>query len=222
MEPRRPAAVPVKIAQIGATGLIGRQLWPLLARHHQLLVLGRRPSGAEREKLGPMEEWPALLAGERIDVAVSTLGTTWKKSGSWDKFAAVDRDAVLAFARAARSAGARHFLTVSSSGADPASGNRYLRLKGEVEEEIAAIGFERLDVMRPGLLLGERPNDRRFLERLGILADPLTRRLLVGSLDRYAGIEAEAVARAMATLIERPGPGRSTYWNRDILRLARA
>jgi uncharacterized protein YbjT (DUF2867 family) len=150
------------------------------------------------------------------------LGTTRKKAGSWEAFEAVDRHALLAFARAARSAGARHFLTVSSSGADPASRSPYLRLKGEVEEELSAIGFERLDILRPGLLLGERPNDPRLLERLGILADPVTRLFLRGSLDRYAGIEAEAVARAMATLIERPGPGRSRYHNREIVQLARA
>jgi uncharacterized protein YbjT (DUF2867 family) len=212
----------MRIVHIGATGLIGRHLWPLLEQRHELLALGRSASGARREKLGAMEDWPGLLAGERVEVAVSTIGTTWKKTGSWEKFAAVDRDAVLAFARAARAAGARHFLTVSSSGANPASGNRYLRLKGEVEEELSAIGFERLDIMRPGLLLGERPGDRRLLERLGILTDPVTRLFLRGSLDRYAGIDASVVARAMATLVERPGPGRSRYHNREIRRLARA
>jgi uncharacterized protein YbjT (DUF2867 family) len=210
----------MKIAMIGATGLVGSQLWPLLEARHELLVLGRRASGAAREKLGPMEDWPALLANEKIDVAVSSLGTTRRKAGTWDRFVAVDRHAVLAFARAARTAGAGHFLTISSSGADPASRNPYLQLKGEVEEELTAIGFERLDIMRPGLLLGERHGDRRLLERLGIFMDPVSRLFLRGSLDRYAGIEAAAVARAMATLIERPGPGRSRYHNREILRLA--
>lgn len=209
------------VAHVGATGLIGRQLWPLLEQRRDLLVLGRRPSGAKREKLGPMKEWPGLLVGERLEVAISTLGTTWKKTGTWEKFAAVDRDAVLAFAGAARKAGARHFLTVSSSGADATSRNRYLRLKGEVEEELGRIGFERLDILRPGLLLGERPGDRRFLERLGILADPLTRLVMRGSLDRYAGIEGATVARAMAALIERPEPGLYRHHNREIRALAR-
>lgn len=212
----------MRVAHVGATGLIGRQLWPLLEKSHELLVLSRRSSGVGREKLGEMAEWPALLAGEKVDVAVSTLGTTWKKTGTWEKFAAVDRDAVLAFARAARAAGARHFLTVSSSGADPASRNRYLKLKGEVEQELAAIGFERLDILRPGLLLGERPNDRRVLERLGILLDPVSRLFLGGPLDRYAGIEAVAVARAMAALVERREPGLFRHHNREIRALAEA
>jgi uncharacterized protein YbjT (DUF2867 family) len=210
------------IAMIGATGLIGSALRPLLEQKHDLLVLGRRPSGARREKLGSMTDWPALLAGERLEAAVSTLGTTWKKSGTWEKFEAVDRHAVLAFARAAHQAGARHFLAVSSSGADPSSSSRYLRLKGEVEEELAAIGFDRLDILRPGLLLGHRPNDRRLFERLGILADPLTRLFLRGSLDRYSGIPASTVARAMAALVERHEPGRFRFHNREIRALPAA
>lgn len=205
---------------IGATGLVGRNAWPLLEGRHELLVLGRRPSGASREKLGGMEQWPELLAGERIDVAVSALGTTRKRAGTWEKFADVDRAAVLDFAGAARAAGARHVLAVSSSGADPASRNPYLRLKGEVEQALAALGFERVDILRPGLLLGERPNDPRLVERIGILLDPLSRRFLRGRLDRFAGIDAALVARAMAVLVEREGPGLFRHHNREIRALA--
>ena len=206
---------------IGATGLIGRHLWPQLQGTGELLVLGRRPSGASLEKLSQMERWPDLLAGEQVDVAVSTLGTTWKKSGSWERFAAVDRHAVLAFARAARTAGARQFVTVSSVGADPASRNRYLRLKGEIEDALSEIGFDRLDIVRPGLLIGERAGDRRLAERLGILASPLVNPLLRGSWVRYRGIEASIVAAAIARLAGREEPGRFVHTNRDLLALAR-
>ena len=212
----------MRTALIGATGLIGHQLWPLLQERGELLVLGRRPSGASREKLGEMKRWSGLLAGEQVDVAVSTLGTTWKKTGSWERFAAVDRDAVLAFARAARGAGARQFVTVSSVGADPASRNRYLRLKGEIEDAMADVGFERLDIVRPGLLIGERPDDRRLAERLGILASPLVNALLRGSWERYRGIEAALVAKAITRLAGRNEPGHFVYTNRELKALAAA
>jgi uncharacterized protein YbjT (DUF2867 family) len=204
---------------IGATGLIGRQLWPLLEREHDLLVLARRQSGAAKEKLGSMNDWPALLAGERIDVAVSTLGTTRKAAGSWEAFEAVDRHGVLAFAAAARKAGARHFLLVSSSGADAASRNAYLRLKGEVEAAVAALGFERADILRPGLLLGQR-SEKRLAEGLGQALAPLLNLVLKGPLDRYAGIEAKAVARAMAVLAGRSEPGLFHHHNREVRALA--
>jgi len=212
----------MRVAQIGATGLVGRQLWPLLERRHELVVLGRRASGARHEKLGTMEEWPALLAGERLDTAVSTLGSTIGKAGSWPRFEAVDRFAVLSFAQAARAAGARHFLAVSSSGANAAGRNRYLRLKGEVEEALGSIGFERVDIVRPGLLLGKRTGDHRALERVAAALDPLSRLVLRGRLDRYAGIASAKVARALALLAEREEPGQFVHHNREIRRLAEA
>lgn len=210
----------MKLALIGATGLIGRQLWPLLEGRHDLLVLGRRPSGAAREKLGSMDRWPALLAGETLDVALSTLGSTRKAAGSWAAFDAVDRHAVLAFASAVRDRGARHFLLVSSSGADAGSRNAYQRLKGEVESAIAALGFERVDVLRPGLLLGQR-SERRTAEALGQTLAPVLGLVLRGPLDRYAPIDAGLVAKAMAALAERNEPGVFRHHNREIRALTR-
>lgn len=209
----------MRVGLIGATGLIGRQLWPLLEARHDLLVLGRRPSGAAREKLGSMVDWPGLLTGERLDVAMSTLGSTRKAAGSWEAFAAVDHDAVLAFAEAARTAGARHFLLVSSSGADAGSRNAYLRLKGEVEAAIEAMGFARVDIVRPGLLLGQR-TERRAAEGLGQRLAPLLNAILVGKLDRYAPIPASVVAQALAALVEQEAPGLHVHHNRAIRRLA--
>ena len=211
----------MRIAMIGATGLIGRQLWPLLEQRHDLLVLGRRPSGAAQEKLGTMVEWPALLGGERLDVAISTLGSTRKAAGSWSAFEAVDRTAVLAFAAAARKAGARHLLLVSSTGADASSRNAYLRLKGEVEQAVVALGFERIDILRPGLLLGKR-NERRTAEGIGQTLAPVLNLLLRGPLDRYAGIDAGLVARAMAVLAKQGAHGLFRHGNRDIRALAMA
>ena len=209
----------MNIALIGATGLIGRQLWPLLEEHHALLVLGRRPSGAAREKLGKIEEWPGLLAGEQVDVAVSTLGSTRKAAGSWEAFEAVDRHAVLDFASAARAAGATRYVLVSSSGANAASGSAYLRLKGEVEAAVAALGFARVDLVQPGLLLGKR-DELRPAEAVGQWLAPLLNLALRGSLDRYAAIDGAVVARAIAALVKRCEPGLYHHTNRELRALA--
>jgi len=210
----------MRIAMIGATGLVGRSLWAPLEERHELLVLGRRPSGAASEKFGPMEAWPGLLAGEAVDVAISTLGSTRKAAGSWTAFEAVDRHAVLAFARAAKQAGARQFLLVSSSGADAGSRNAYLRLKGEVEQAVEALGFVRVDVVRPGLLIGER-DEKRVGEGIAQALSPVLNLLLRGPLDRYAGIAAGDVARALAALVGEQAPGIFIHQNRDIRALAR-
>ena len=212
----------MRVALIGATGLIGRSLAPLLAAAHDLILIGRRPArvaGAD-ERIGAMSEWPALLAGATIEVAISTLGTTWKQAGTWEAFRAVDVGAVLGFARAARAAGAGQFINVSTVGAAAGNRHHYLALKGEVERDLDAIGFDRLDVIRPGLLVGDRGGDRRIGERIAIAFSPVANLVLRGPLDRYAAIHASQVATAMAALVGARDDGRHTHFNRDLARLA--
>ena len=208
---------------IGATGLIGRKLAPLLVEGgHELLILGRRPAGVAgaHEIVGEIQDWSARLDGRSLDIAVSTLGTTWRKAGSWEAFEAIDRHAVVHFARAARASGARQMICVSSTGADPNSRNAYLALKGNVERDLGRLGYERLDLVRPGLLRGERGPDRRMGERVGILLSPLTNLLLRGPLDGFAAIDAREVASAMALLAKQREPGMYIHHNREICRLA--
>ena len=213
----------MRVAMIGATGLIGRSLGPRVAAEHDLLLIGRRAAGiaGAEDHVAPIADWPKQLIGETIAVAISTLGTTIRQAGSWDAFRAVDVDAVLGFARAARAAGARQFLCVSSVGADAGARNRYLAMKGEVERDLAAIGFERLDIIRPGLLRGDRGDDRRLGERIAIAIGPLLNPLLRGPLDRFAAIDADKVAAAMASLIGAEGGGRHIHFNRILRQSAR-
>ena len=71
----------MRVAMIGATGLIGRALAPRIAASHDLLLIGRRAAGVKgaEERIAPIAEWQGLLAGETIDVAISTLGTTIRR-----------------------------------------------------------------------------------------------------------------------------------------------
>ncbi|HYI42350.1 MAG TPA: NAD(P)H-binding protein [Sphingomicrobium sp.] len=211
----------MRIALIGGTGLVGSRLVPLL-REEELLLLTRRPIRETEapQRVGPAGEWPAILAGERLDAAVSALGTTWRKAGSWDVFEQIDRHHVLGFAKAAKAAGARQFVLVSSVGADPKSKAEYLAIKGRVEEDLKHIGFNRLDILRPGLLRGPRGGDRRLKERLGIALSPLTNLFLRGSKDRFAAVDAVQVASAIAALLGEPEPGAYIHHNREIRRLA--
>lgn len=209
----------MRIAAIGTTGLVGRLLLPrLVAAGHEVHALQRRagaPAGAIVH-VAPAEAWPGLVARLAPEAAVSALGTTMRKAGSEAAFALVDRDMVLAFAAAARAAGAQRFATVSAAGADPASANFYLRLKGEVEEELRALQFTRLDTFRPGLLRGPRGSDRRLAERIGIALSPLANLALRGRFDRFAAVDADAVAAAVAANLREEAPGTFIHHNREI------
>jgi uncharacterized protein YbjT (DUF2867 family) len=76
--------------------------------------------------------------------------------------------------------------------------------------------FTRLDILRPGLLRGERSGPPRFGERAAMTLAPMTDRLLWGGLDRYRSIAADAVAGAIAALARESGAGRFVHHNRGI------
>jgi uncharacterized protein YbjT (DUF2867 family) len=213
----------VRVLLIGATGLVGRMVADrLLERGHEVHALVRRPTGRGwQEHVAPASEWPSIVAGiGACDAAISCLGTTWRKAGSKAAFRAVDHDAVIAFAQAARAARAAHFLSVSSVGADADSRNFYLRTKGQTDEALRALDFRKLDIFRPGLLLGERVADRRPGERIAIMLDPISRVILRGAWSRYAGMTAAKVAAAIVGACEAGLTGIRIHENRDIAKLA--
>jgi len=203
----------------GASGLTGGYvLDALLAAPDvsRVIAVTRRPLGRENSRLAnrivQFERLESQLKGTACDVALCCLGTTLRKAGSQQRFRAVDVDCVLAFARAARAANARRFVVMSSVGADPNSGNFYLRTKGEMEEELEGVGFESLDILQPSMLLAFRA-EMRPLELLGSALMPLAAPLLRGKYAPYRAISARTVAAAMlgATRSGRRGVQRYTY-----------
>jgi uncharacterized protein YbjT (DUF2867 family) len=213
-----------KIILAGATGLIGSHTVPMLIQAgFDVHIVVRKPPvlvhGATVH-IAPVDQWPEIVREISAAVAISCLGTTMRVAGSKSAFAAVDLDLVTALAAAAKSSGADHFITVSSVGANAASSNFYLRTKGQVEDRICAMGFDRTDYLRPGLLRGERGGDRRFGERMGILLSPIVDTLLMGSLQRYRSIAAHDVAAAICALALRSEARTLVYENTDILALA--
>jgi uncharacterized protein YbjT (DUF2867 family) len=197
------------VAIIGATGVVGsRVLEQLLARADvdRVVALGRRLPALRHDKLSArvadLQSATGMAAElpDAVSIAISALGTTIKSAGSQAAFRAVDHDAVLAFASAAQTRGARRFLLVSALGANARSGNFYLRTKGQAEDALARLAFSQLTVLRPSLIddQGQRP-EQRLGERLAL---PLSRALfsVIGRTHRYAPIAADVIARALLRL----------------------
>lgn len=203
----------------GASGLTGaRALDALLEAPEvaRVLAITRRPLGREHSRLAnrivQFERLEQQLRGLSCDAALCALGTTIRRAGSELAFRAVDLEAVLAFARAARAAQARRFVVVSAVRADARSSNFYLRTKGQMEQALEGLGFESLDILQPSLLLGWR-QEMRPLELLAVLGLPLINPLLNGKYLEYRGIAARTVGAAMlgATRSGRRGVQRYTY-----------
>ena len=219
---------PLCILVLGASGLVGQAVLRLAVGHADLRLkaVARAevplPPGARMEVLvAPVDGWGQAIAECRPSHVICALGTTIRQQGgNREAFAAIDRDLVLRAAMQAKGAGARGFVVVSSVGADAASKNCYLRTKGEMEAGLEKIGFDRLDVLRPGLLRGRRSGDFRLAERLGIITAPLFNLVLNGKWRPYRAIRAEVVAAAALQACREKAPGRFVHLHDDMLRLA--
>jgi uncharacterized protein YbjT (DUF2867 family) len=168
------------------------------------------------------DKWGEVIAALRPRALICALGTTMKKAGgNREAFRAVDFDLVLAGAEAARAAGVANMVLVSAAGADARAKSFYMRVKGETEAALARLGFRRLDILRPGLLRGERIDDLRVIERAALIAAPLIDPLLIGAWQRFRSIDAALVAEAALGLALRRAGGRFIHDNEAIRRAAR-
>ena len=212
------AAAPARVLVAGATGLVGRAVLQRLA--------GGAPLGRVTALLRQAAQATALPAGVHsmvvdfktlgqagqpglpaTDWALCCLGTTIKVAGSQEAFRAVDFDAVLAFARAAKVAGANRLGVVSALGADARSAVFYNRVKGEMEQALRALGLPRLVIARPSLLLGERSalgQAPRLMETLAQAWMPAVGWLIPRPL---RPISADVVAAALIAALATDQPG---------------
>ena len=158
----------MKALVIGATGATGKDLVSQLLTdkdYDEVNVFVRRPLTVESPKLKTHivdfekpEKWKDLVNG---DVAFSCLGTTLKDAGSKEAQRKVDYDYQYNFAKAAKENEVEDYILVSSYGANPKSKIFYSRMKGELEQSIKALHFNKLMIFQPGML------DRKDSERTG-------------------------------------------------------
>jgi uncharacterized protein YbjT (DUF2867 family) len=192
----------------GASGLVGRELLAgLLADDSVAAVhsLGRRELSLAHPKLTQhrVDFSQALPALPRVDEAFIALGTTTKVAGSREAFRAVDHDAVLAAARAAKAAGATRLGLVSAMGADKRSAIFYNRVKGETEEALAALGFDTLVIARPSFLAGDRESLGQPVRGGEGLALKISRVLAPFIPDNLKSIDVKLVAHALLDAVPR-------------------
>lgn len=199
----------------GATGLVGHECLELLladpvfahitaiVRH---LLLSDPTSTrlnvqtVDFERLG---ERPDLFA---VDQIVCALGTTIRKAGSQSAFRRVDFDYPLRIAKLGLDNGARHFLLVSSMGANPQSRVFYTRVKGELEDAIEGLGYRAFTIVRPSVLIGKRTERR--------LGEEIARRLAFLTPPRMRPVHAHQVAAALVHAAQQDEPGQKVIDNR--------
>ncbi len=198
------------ILVLGGSGQVGGQILALALAHPALVRVvapTRHPIAAAAKLFNPPIDYarlPVEAPWWAADAVLCALGTTRRQAGSADAFRRIDHDYVLAAAQRARAAGTPVFVYNSSLGANAAAASLYLRVKGEIERDLEALGFDSLGIVRPSLLDGGPRPDPRPAERVGVW---LARRLAPVIPRRYRAVSTRAVADAMLgfALSARPG-----------------
>jgi len=187
---------------IGATGLVGNHLLQLLLEDENfscVKIFVRRKTGIENPKLkefvidfNDIEHYSADITG---DVLFSCLGTTLKQAGSKEAQYKVDYTYQYKFAELASKNGVQDYLLVSSTGADATSAFFYSKIKGELEQSIKQMPFEKIVIVQPSVLKGER-KENRMGEKIGAaIIDGLSK--IISPLRKYRSISGQQVAQAL-------------------------
>ena len=161
----------MKALVIGATGAVGKDLVDLLLENEafsEVHIFVRRKVENSHTKLkihivdfDQIEKWKSLVVG---DVAFSCLGTTLKTAGSKTAQWKIDYEYQYNFAQIASQNAVNQYVLVSSSGANAQSFVFYTKMKGQLEEVVKRLNFNKIGIMQPPLLI--RENTDRMGEKI--------------------------------------------------------
>lgn len=210
----------MKALVLGATGAVGKDLVGQLLEDdafERVDVFVRREVVIPSARLVPHvvdfdhpAEWAGLLTG---DVLFSCMGTTIKAAGSQEAQWKVDYTYQYEAAKAARAAGVPACVLVSSVGADAKSRIFYSRMKGRLDDDVAALGFPGCFILRPPSLI--RKGSDRFGEKAGVAVLKVLNG--IGLLRAWKPMPTEAVAAAMVRLAKSGRTGTLIFDSQEIL-----
>jgi uncharacterized protein YbjT (DUF2867 family) len=187
----------------GSTGLVGGHLLDQLIKNENYnkiklfvrseIIINDLKVEIVKTDFNNMEKHKEEMTG---DHCYFCIGTTKQNSPDKDEYRRVELDLPKQIAQITKSNSVNSFVFVSSGYADPNSSGDYLKFKGLVEEELKRLSFNKLGIMRPSFLIGDR-KEKRVGEKLGIFVFKLLSPLFLGPLKKMKPIQSEKVAKAM-------------------------
>jgi len=212
---------PIVAMLAGASGFVGGRVLDALLDAPEVarvFAVTRRPLGREHPHLAnrivQFDHLERQLAGLKCQVAFCCLGarTAEREPAHEEALRRVDLGYTMAFARAAKAAGASRFVVISAAGADVGAKSGYLRAKGELERMLATVGFASLDILQPAIVLGW-PREMRAAELVRRAVMPLVNPFLLGPRTARRGVPVGIAAAAMLGTLRagRRGPQRYAY-----------
>ena len=187
----------------GSTGLVGGHLIDQLIKNENYnkiklfvrseIIINDLKVEIVKTDFNNLEKHKEEMTG---DHCYFCIGTTKQNSPDKDEYRRVELDLPKQIAQITKSNSVNSFVFVSSGYADPNSSGDYLKFKGLVEEELKRLSFNKLGIMRPSFLMGDR-KEKRVGEKLGIFVFKLLSPLFLGPLKKMKPIHSKKVAKAM-------------------------
>ena len=204
---------------IGATGATGSELVNQLLednRFNSVVVFSRRPLVVTHAKLTTHivdfdnpQSWAHLVKG---DVLFSALATTLKQAGSQKEQYKIDYTYQYQTAETAAANGVGAYVLVSAMGAKARSWLFYPRIKGELDNAVAALTFKQIHIFRPGFLL-RQPDKIRPMEKLGIAIFYAFNTL--GLFKSQKALPVEVLAQKMISVLFKPAASQFQVYSLD-------
>ncbi|KAK9243332.1 protein fmp52-2, mitochondrial [Lipomyces tetrasporus] len=220
-------------AVFGCTGAVGSQiLATLLATDaiSSVKTVSRRLPNAQSPKLQALEEgdiskWGGMISSlsPKPSLVFNAVGTMRATAGGIQNQWKIDHDLCIENARAAKEAGVKTYVFISSGGTRGFLSRYvpYSKMKIGVEDTIKELDFEHAIILRPGLIIGRENPKAPFLENIVENLNKLGQGVqdMIGQDQTITGRAAVAAAR-----MAEEGKAPSKYWvveQADIVKLGR-
>lgn len=214
-----------KAILFGASGFVGGYLLHDLLHsnnYEEVRVVVRKPLEIQHSKLKTIiadyETLPQHQNELTADDVFIALGTTKKKTPDEKIYYQIDHDYPVLAAQLTKAKGAKSVFLVSAVGANINSSIFYVRTKGETERDIISVDFEHTHIFQPSMIMGSRAESRP-MEKVFIGIFSVINLLLVGKLNKYKGISAQKIAKAMFAAAQRPAEKVTFYHWKEMQQL---
>jgi len=219
---------------VGSTGLVGSHiLSTLLALPTVTAVhaIARRQPKISDGKLQTVIEldsskWASEVAAIQPTPSIffSALGTTRGQAGGVENQRKIDYDLNVELAKAAKAAGVKVYVMISTNGANSKSINAYVRMKGELDEAVKSLDFDHTVIVKPGLIVGSREDSRpaeAIVRGIAKFTGAISGGWLSDGWSQDADVIAKAAISAGLKALEGDAPKVWELAQADVIRLGR-
>ena len=194
----------MKILVAGSTGLVGKTLITDFLQDHEVIAISRRPfkfpNNVKQELIDFNKDFSLKPADHFficLGYPLELLDLIYMRDRIKPKFEEVDFGLVIKLAKMALDVGVKDISVISSVMADKNSFNHYLKIKGEMEEEIKKLSFNKINIFRPSHLLGERENKIGLDVQIFEKVTNIFGQVLPSQLKDFKNVEARTLAKNM-------------------------